>query len=86
MSTKKKEKIVQKEKAPTYICPYCGNIVEGHKCRICGAIRTVNPVSKHVIWMKNGRVLAAFNDEKSAYTRMAEKYGIPKEKWPKEFR
>lgn len=68
------------------ICPSCGKAVETHKCRLCGAVRTINPVSGNEIWMKNGRIVAAFEDSKQAYVRMAIKYEIPKEQWPEQFR
>jgi len=67
------------------LCPTCGVEVPTHRCRLCGAVRTVNQVSRNVIWMRNGRVVRAFADEKQAYVKMAEVYGIPKERWPKRF-
>lgn len=68
------------------ICPTCGKGIDGHRCRLCGAVRTTNSVSGHVIWMRNGRLVCAFKDERDAYARMAERYGIPKSEWPEKFR
>jgi hypothetical protein len=86
-----KEKKVKKAKeakkqTPEFICPSCGKPVETHKCRLCGATRTVSQVSGNIIWMKNGRVVAAFDDEKQAYMRMAKQYGIPEKDWPERFK
>lgn len=67
------------------ICP-CGKPVDTHRCRFCGAVKTVNAVSGNEIWMRNGQLVAAFRDSKSAYVEMAQKYGIPKDRWPVEFR
>jgi hypothetical protein len=68
------------------ICPTCGRGVATHRCRLCGATRTVSSVSGNVIWMRNGRVVAAFADEKQAFIKMAMHYGIPETEWPKKFR
>lgn len=68
------------------ICPTCGKLVEGHKCRLCGAVKTINSVSGNLIWMRNGRLVRAFHDEKQAYIQMAKLHGISEEEWPKEFR
>ena len=68
------------------ICPTCGVLVETHRCRLCGAVKTINPVSKNLIWMRNGRLVAGFHDEKQAYVRMAMQHGIPKEDWPERFK
>jgi predicted ATP-dependent serine protease len=70
------------------ICPSCGadgDVIEG-KCRKCGARKTINQVSGNVIWMRNGRIVRAFEDERQAYVRIAEQYGIPREQWPEDFR
>lgn len=76
----------QAEKAAAEsICP-CGNEVTTHKCRLCGAVKTINAVTGNVIWMRNGRVVKAFRDDKDAYIKMAIKHGIPRENWPKRFR
>jgi predicted RNA-binding Zn-ribbon protein involved in translation (DUF1610 family) len=68
------------------LCPTCGKVVEGHKCRLCGNVKTINQVSGQLIWMRGGRLVRAFHDEKQAYVRIARENGIPEEKWPKEFR
>lgn len=68
------------------ICPSCGVEVENYKCRLCGARLTINSVSGNAIWMRNGRVVSAFEDEKKAYIEMAKRYGIPVERWPEQFR
>lgn len=66
-------------------CPACRKDVEGHKCRLCGATKTINAVSGAVIWMRNGRVIAAHKDSKSAWVAMAVKHRIPQDQWPAEF-
>lgn len=66
------------------ICP-CGKEVVGHKCRFCGATKTINSVSGNLMWMRNGRLISAFRDEKQAYVEMAKKWGISKSRWPKKF-
>lgn len=66
------------------LCPACGpdgDVING-KCRLCGARKTINGVSGNVIWMRNGRIVRAFEDERQAYVQMARKYGIPRDKWP----
>jgi hypothetical protein len=68
------------------LCPSCGVPVETHRCRLCGATRSLNSVSGNVIWMNNGRVVEAFHDAKSAYVAMAQRYGIPETEWPVKFR
>ncbi len=67
------------------ICPTCGVFVESHRCRLCGAVKTINGVSKQLIWMRNGRLVKGFIDEKQAFVQMARKWDIPKDDWPKEF-
>lgn len=68
------------------VCPSCGKPIEGHRCRLCGATRTVNSVSGNVIWMRNGRVVEAFHDEREAYVKVAMKHSIPVEEWPERFK
>lgn len=68
------------------LCPTCGKSVGGHRCRLCGATKTVNQVSGNIMWMRNGRLIAAFHDEKAAWVKMAEKHGIPRAKWPEKFK
>ena len=70
------------------ICPSCGpeGDVIDEKCRKCGARKTINDVSGNVIWMRNGRVVRAFEDERQAYVRMAAQYNIPREQWPADIR
>jgi hypothetical protein len=60
--------------------------MDGHKCRFCGVTKTINQVSGNAIFMRNGRIVSAFTDEKTAYVQMAQKYQIPQEMWPKRFR
>jgi hypothetical protein len=92
MPKKKTTKIVKTEKKSPKeiiyeaICPTCNKGVEGHKCRFCGATKTINQVSGNLIWMRNGRVISAFKDEKIAWVQMANANGIPKDKWPERFR
>ncbi len=82
------EKILSAKEDPIIdaICPSCGKEVETHKCRLCGATKTINSVSGNVIWMRNGRVVKAFHDEKEAYTKMAQQYNISRDQWPEEFK
>ena len=68
------------------ICPDCGVPVATHKCRLCGATKSISDVSGNVIWMRNGRVVAAFRDARDAYIKMAIRYGIPETEWPEKFR
>ena len=70
------------------ICPSCGpdGDIINSKCRKCGARKTINSVSGNVIWMRNGRIVRAFEDSRRAYVDMAIKYGIAPERWPEEFR
>lgn len=81
----KKKKVDEKKMMAESICP-CGKEVLTHRCRFCGAVKTINSVSGNVMWMRNGRLISAFRDEKQAYIRMAEKWGIPKENWPEKFK
>lgn len=83
---KKSKKTVEEKMAAEAICPSCGKEVPTHKCRFCGAVKTINNVSGNVIWMKNGRLVGAFRDERDAYIKMARQHGIPEKKWPKKFR
>lgn len=68
------------------ICPTCGVEVKTHKCRLCGAVKVISSVSGNLIWMRNGRVVAAYRDEKEAYVKMAKQYGISEDEWPERFR
>lgn len=81
----KKKKASKKVTAET-ICPGCGKEVETHKCRFCGATKCISSVTGQVIWMRNGRVVEAFQDEKNAYIEMAKRYGIDESRWPERFR
>lgn len=81
------EEITADEAAPAEaLCPSCGVEVRSHKCRLCGSTRTVNQVSGRIIWMKSGRVIRAFEDDRHAYVEMAKAYNIPEERWPARFR
>ena len=83
MSSKKKSKKNNKDYT---VCPGCGKEVETHKCRFCGATKSINQVSGNVIWMRSGRVISAFKDERDAFIQMARRYGIEEGLWPKVFR
>ena len=83
---KKSGPAAEKEMAAEALCPTCGKEVLTHKCNLCGATMCISQVSGNVIWMRNGRVVAAFTDERVAYVKMAEKYGIPKENYPERFK
>ena len=83
----KKTEVTDEEKMNAEaICPTCGKPVPTHKCVLCGATKSINSVSGNVIWMRNGRVVAAFRDEKDAYVRMAVQYGIPASEYPERFK
>lgn len=85
----KMEVVVKEKKSKSTIddvCPSCGKEVENAKCRLCGARKTINSVSGNVIWMRNGRIVRAFHDEKEAYVQMATLHNIPRDRWPEEFK
>lgn len=87
-STKSSRKKQTKPAVIADICPSCdkgGDVING-KCRLCGARKTINSVSGNVIWMRNGRVVRAFEDSRRAYVAMAVQHGIPEDRWPEEFR
>lgn len=68
-------------------CYPCGGDMEGRStCRLCGAGRQINQSTGNIIWTRNGRLVAAFDDERDAYIAMAERDNIPIEKWPEKFR
>jgi len=75
-----------KKEVYTVICPGCGKNVETHRCKFCGAEKIINQVSGNEIWMRNGRVVSAFVDSKTAYVAMATRYGIPEDQWIPEFK
>jgi len=85
IETVKKKTLDEKLDAEA-ICPTCGKPVETHKCRLCGATKSINAASGNVIWMRNGRVVAAFQDSKTAYVNMATRHGIPRDEWPEQFK
>ena len=67
------------------ICPACGVAVD-YRCRLCGATKSINSVSGNVIWMRNGRLIAGFKDEKQAFLNMAERWNVPESLWPDKFK
>ena len=73
------------QKAGVAICP-CGTEGVDYRCVNCGATRHINSVSGNLTWMRNGRIAAAFHDERAAYIEMANEHGIPRERWPEQFR
>jgi len=81
-----KQETVEEKMAAEAICPKCEKPVAGHMCRFCGATKAINDASGNVIWMLNGRVVAAFRDEKDAYVKMALRARIPESEWPERFR
>lgn len=91
-SKKTDEKVIEKKKETKKktpadrICPTCYKPVVGHKCRLCGATIAVSSVSGNVVWMRNGRLIAAFHDEREAYVKMAVANQIPEERWPERFK
>jgi methionyl-tRNA synthetase len=74
------------EKEIEGICPGCGKEMGEYRCRFCGTTKTINQVSGNVIFMRNGRIVSAFTDEKAAFIQMAIKHNIPQEQWPKQFK
>jgi hypothetical protein len=78
----------QKLEQADSICPACKVLVSNHRCRLCGARKTINSVSGNVIWMRNGRIVpgGAFQDDKTAWVQMAIANSIPKDQWPEKFR
>lgn len=86
MAKKTKKKRTETKKVSYSICPGCGKKVEDHKCRFCGATRSINQVSGNEIWMRNGRIVEAFHDSRKAFVAMALRYGIPEAEWPDEFK
>ena len=80
----KLEDVKAAEQANEALCP-CGQEDVGYRCPKCGATKHVNPVNGNVTWMRNGRIVRAFHDERSAYGEMATAYGIPKDRWPQQF-
>lgn len=83
---KKAKKLTMHDKMADVICPTCAKAVEGHRCRLCGATKTINSVSGSVIWMRNGKLVAAFHDDKRAFVDTALEHNIPIEEWPEQFR
>ena len=69
-------------------CPGCGAAVVLPKCTACGAEQRVNPASGNIMWLRRGRVLAAFEDEKAQWEAMAARYGIARgdPRTPEKFR
>ena len=68
-------------------CYPCGGVLEGRDiCRLCGARREINRSTGNVIWVRNGLLVAAFEDERQAYIAMAQRNKIPVERWPAKYR
>lgn len=68
-------------------CYICGGDLDDEKvCRSCGAAMQVSQVSGNIIWVRAGRVLAAFQDEKDQWVKMAKRCNIPEADWPERFR
>jgi hypothetical protein len=68
-------------------CFVCGgDLNEERTCRSCGAAMQVSQVSGNIIWVRSGRVVAAFQDTKDAWVKMAKRCGIPEAEWPAQFR
>ena len=67
--------------------PECnGDLNEDSMCRNCGATRQISPVSGNIMWVLRGKVVAAFQDEKDQWVKMAERNGIPEADWPERFK
>jgi hypothetical protein len=62
-----------------------GELNDEGMCRACGAARQINQISGNIIWVRNGRVVAAFQDEKNQWVEMAKRNGIPQDRWPERF-
>ena len=68
-------------------CYCCGGDLNAEDmCRLCGATRQINLSTGNIIWVRRGKLVAAFDDERDAYIAMAEREGIPVERWPEKFR
>lgn len=63
-----------------------GDLNEDKACRLCGAAMRISQVSGNVVWIRNGRVVAAFQDEKDQWVKMAKRHGVPESEWPERFR
>lgn len=55
-------------------------------CRLCGAVRQINQSTGNIIWVRQGRLVAAFDDERESYIAMAERNNIPVDRWPEKYR
>lgn len=66
-----------------YICG--GTLDEERTCRACGTAMQVSQTSGNIIWVRGGRVLAAFQDEKDEWVKMARRCQIPEADWPERF-
>jgi hypothetical protein len=49
-------------------------------------MRQINLSTGNIIWVRNGKVVAAFDDEKEAYRASAKRNGIPMERWPDKYK
>lgn len=68
-------------------CLFCKEELSPERmCRLCGATMQISEVSGNIIWMRNGRVVAAPQDEKDAWVKMAKAHWIPESEWPERFR
>jgi len=68
-------------------CFMCGGDLNPESmCRDCGATRQISQVSGNIIWVRNGQLVAAFQDEKDQWVKMAKRNGIPESEWPERFR
>lgn len=55
-------------------CPACKKDLIDSKCRYCGMERVISNTSGNTIFMRNGRVFSAPQDEKEAKERMLRNY------------
>lgn len=68
-------------------CYCCGGPLNDESmCRHCGAQRQINKSTGNVIWVRRGKLVAAFDDEREAYRAMAKANGIPYEKWIEKYK
>ena len=67
---------------------YCcnGDLNDDDMCRLCGARRQINLSTGNIIWVRRGKLVAAFDDELEAYIAMAQAWEIPMDQWPEKYR
>lgn len=68
-------------------CYPCGEEMKDLiRCTKCGAERQISQTTGNVIWMRRGRLISAFQDEKEAWIEMAKRWKVSRELWPDRFK